>query len=128
MAENKSPFDRLVELVLGLVFGCLVLQFALALVVHLLVSLWSATFRQPVVGFLAKGALVLVGLAVLIGVLVRLGHGLQGFWHGLLEQFHGPRHGRARRVRGPEHVDAPRRRRARSAHSGDPHLPLGEDE
>lgn len=124
MSESKSPFDRVFGFVLGIIFACLLVQFAVAIVMQALASAWKATFGQPAIGWLAPILFSLLGVLVLAGIAVRVGQGLQGFWHSLLESFHGPRRDRGRRTRGVEHAEPERPRRQRPARHGDPHVPL----
>ncbi len=122
VSDKKNILDQLVQFVLSIVFGMLVVQWVVALLVQTVALLWAHTFGSAVGQIL--GALLVIGLAVLFGfgLLVRFGKGISSFWRHTLELFHGPRRERGQRVRGAQHL--PRTRVAKRRRAVDDDLPL----
>ena len=123
MGESKSPFDRLIELCVGLIVAIAFIQFVVVLVVGAIVRAWNATFGQPVVGVGFTILFFLIILAFIGGLLVRVTRALGSFWRQVLEQFAGHRAERRGRVRGAEPLDPPSRQR-KVDQDEDPALPI----
>lgn len=122
-SSSDTLFDRLVRTVLTLIFATLILRWAVGSLHLFLVSLWAEAIGSSLGGLLGRLFLSVVVLLLLLGVLVRIGHGLSGFWRHTRERLHGPSV-RAQRTRGAEHVPASSSGR-RSRRDLDPPLHLG---
>lgn len=127
--SGSSIVDRVFSITAGLVVGLLLLNWAIGLAWNLLASLWSRTIGQPLVEHNGGIGLTTLAILFLVGLLLRVGHGVRGFWFEVLRAYRGPRQERRRdRTRwGAEHERPdpsqnghPRMRRRDS----DPVLPL----